>query len=217
MVDEGTAGAALDDEGGDPGNERGDGGVDVGRARDAEDLGLAGEEDVHVGEEVEEGFGPAIFGVVVGVERDGEAGLLEVAEEVGESGLEASLEVERGEVEVACRREEIEVEVGDRELGDGAWVGEDVALGTVGEEDGDAGGGGGVLPDVGGVDTGGAETTKGDAAEVVVADEAREGDACAERGGVVRDDGGGAAKGGAEAAWRGARPRAACRRAGRRG
>lgn len=75
-----------------------------------------------------------------------------------------------------------------------------MALCSVGQEDGDAGGERVVPEDVGGVYTGGREAAKCNAAEIICADEAGEGDARAEQGGVVRDDGRGAAECRAEAA-----------------
>lgn len=54
-----------------------------------------------------------IFGVVVGVHRYGQARLFEVTEEIGQTGVEPSLQIEGGEMKVACLREEVEIEVGD--------------------------------------------------------------------------------------------------------
>ena len=175
MVDARTVWSSFDDHGGDVGCECGDGTVEIAGAGDAADLGFAGQEDVHVREKIVERRTPVVVGVVVGVERDGEASLFEACEELGQTVVESTLEVERGEVQVAGLCEVIEVEGADRELGDGAGIGEDVAFGAVREEQRDAGGGG-AAEGARCVDAGCGETLERDATEVVGADHGSEGD-----------------------------------------
>lgn len=50
--------------------------------------------------------------------------MFQTTKQVGQAGLKASLQIERGEMKVACLREEIEIKIGDGNLGDGARVGE---------------------------------------------------------------------------------------------
>ena len=175
MVDARTVWSSFDDHGGDVGCECGDGTVEIAGAGDAADLGFAGQEDVHVREKIVERRTPVVVGVVVGVERDGEASLFEACEELGQTVVESTLEVERGEVQVAGLCEVIEVEGADRELGDGAGIGEDVAFGAVREEQRDAGGGG-AGEGARCVDAGCGETLERDATEVIGADHGSEGD-----------------------------------------
>ena len=138
---------------------------------------------------------PVAGGVVVGVERKREAGLPEAIEELGKAGMQRGLEKEGGEMEVAGGGEVGDVEVGDGHLGHDAGVGEDMAAGAVGEENGDAGAGAGFAREVRGVDAGLGEAGDGDVAHLVSADLRGEADAGAEGGEIVGQDRGRAAEG----------------------
>ncbi len=194
LLDEGSAGSALDDDQGDAGGEGVEGCFERGFSGDLLDFIFVGEEQIELVEESGEDAGPVAGGVVVGVEREGEAGLLEVIEEFGKAGVEGGLEEEGGEMEVAGGGEEGEVEVGDGHLGHDAGIGEDVAAVAVGEENGDACAGIDFAGDVGGVDAGLREACDGDVAHLIAADLRGEADAGAEDGEIVGEDGGGAAE-----------------------
>ena len=112
-----------------------------------------------------------------------------------EAGVEAGLQEERGEMEVAGRGEVGEVEVGDGHLRHDAGVGEDVTAAAVRQEDGYAGADGWMARDVGGVEAGCGEVREGDVAHVVGAELRGEADAGAEEREVVGEDGGRAAEG----------------------
>jgi len=85
VVDQGSAWPALDDDGRDPGSEGIKRARDVRRAGDAKNLGLTTRrEDIDEGKEIEQRRRPAVIRVVVGVERDRQAGALEVLKNLGE-------------------------------------------------------------------------------------------------------------------------------------
>ncbi len=78
---------------------------------------LTGQEDIDERKNLCQRGTPAIFRVVVRIERKGESGLFEPTQEIGKSGVETSLQIKRGEVEVARLREEVEVQLRNAKLG----------------------------------------------------------------------------------------------------
>lgn len=195
LLDEGSAGAALDDDEGDAGGKGGEGFVEGGLVSDLLEFFFVGEEEVDLVEEGGEDARPVAEGIVIGIEREGEAGLLERIKEAREAGVEGGLEEEGGEMEVAGGGKVGEVEVGDGHFGHDAGVGEDVSLGTVGEEEGDAGAGGGNAGNVRCVEAGLGEARDGDVTHLVGTDVGGEADAGAKEGEIVGEDRGRAAEG----------------------
>ena len=198
LLDEGTAGSALDDDEGDAWGEGVEGFVERGLAGYFFDFILVGQEQVYLVEEGVEDAAPLVGGVVVGVEREGEAGLLEVVEELGKARVQRGLEEEGGEMEVAGGGEVGQIEVGYGHLGHDAGVGEDVALVTVREENRYACAGAWFAGDVRGVDAGFREACDGDFAHLIAPNLRGEANAGAKDGEIVGEDGGRAAEGDVE-------------------
>lgn len=101
LLDERAARTALYDDEGNAGCQSIERFVEGGLAGHLLEFLFVGEEHVDFFEEGGEDAAPVAGGIVVGVEAEGEAGLFEVVEKLGETGVEGSLEEERGEMKVA--------------------------------------------------------------------------------------------------------------------
>jgi len=196
LEEESAARAAFDD---DQRNESTDGGesfVERGGIGDAEELVLIREQDVYQRKDAIEDASPTVVGIVVGVEGYRKSTRLELPQEIWQAGMEAGLEEEGREVEVAAGGEVINVEDGAGEFGHGARIGEDAACGAVRKQDSDPGCGAGLGGnDAGEVDAAFGKTVEGDGAERIAAEAGDEADRRPEDGKIVREDGGGAAEG----------------------
>lgn len=195
LLDEGSAGSALDDDEGDSGSESVEGLVEGGLAGYLLEFVFIGKEDVYLVEEGRQDAAPVTGRVVVCVEGYRDVGLFEGGEELRKVGMKGGLEEERGEMEVACRGEIGDVEIGNGHLCHDTGVRKDVALAAMGKKEGDAGAGAGPARDVCDIKSGFSQASDGDFPHLVGSNLRGESDACAEEREVVGEYGGGAAEG----------------------
>ena len=97
----------------------------------AANLIFIGKENIDQRKDFPERRAPAIFWIIVSVERESESLLFDAAQKLREAGMEAFLQVEGREVEVASLRKEVEVEISDAKFGDRSGIRENVASVTV--------------------------------------------------------------------------------------
>src|ERR1035441_6066249 len=89
---------------------------------------LVRQQDIHVRQDLFEDAVPAVVGIVVGVERGGQAGGLNPPKKFGHIRQQFTLQKQRRHMEVARGCQIIEVEILQAQLGDGTRIREDVAL-----------------------------------------------------------------------------------------